>query len=204
MEQKQEAKFLRVYIHENLSWKSHSNFIGNKMDKSVGIIYPSRYLLPTNTKLSLYYTLIYRYLSYCMCNIVWSSTYITNLKRIYFLQKRVLLTFTNSEHHAQSAPLFAKFKILDIFNISTFYVAKFMFSYHQLLLPSPLLNLFEPPVKCRITPLDLQRIMDHTFAEVKLSSLLSWVQKIGILCQDLSLTLQPLLLSKNAYGDFCL
>ena len=45
-------------------------------------------------------------------------------------------------YHAHSAPLFAKFKILDIFNITTFHIAKFMFSYHHLLLPSSFLVLF--------------------------------------------------------------
>ena len=38
LEQKQESKFLGVYIHENLSWKSHINFVCNEMAKSVRII----------------------------------------------------------------------------------------------------------------------------------------------------------------------
>ena len=49
---------------------------------------------------------------------------------------------TNSNHLAPSAPLFAQLNILDIFKVNSFYIAKFMFSYHQRLLPSPFLNLF--------------------------------------------------------------
>ena len=102
--QKQYIKFLGVYIDEHLSWKEHINYICNKIAKSVGIIYRSRYLLSSATRLSLYYTLIYPYLTYC--NIVWSSTYVTNLNRILLLQKRAVRILTNSEYRAHSDPLF--------------------------------------------------------------------------------------------------
>ena len=54
-------------------------------------------------KLSLYYTLIYPYLSYC--NIVWSSTYNTHLNRIFILQKSAIHALSKSEYHAHTAPL---------------------------------------------------------------------------------------------------
>ena len=84
--------------------------------------------------------LIYPYLTYCTT--VWSSTYVTNLNRIFLLQKRAVRAMTNSNHLVPSAPLFAQLNILDIFKVNSFYIAKFMFSYHQRLLPSPFLNLF--------------------------------------------------------------
>ena len=86
--QKRHVKFLGVYLDENLSWKIHINYISKKISKSVGIIYRSRFLLSLVTKLSLYYSLIYPYLTYC--NIVWSSTYETNVKRIYFCKSELL------------------------------------------------------------------------------------------------------------------
>jgi hypothetical protein len=85
---KQQVKFLGVLLDENLSWKPHINYVCNKISKSVGVIYRARFNLSPSTKLSLYYTLIYPYLNYC--NIVWSSTYVTNLKRILILQKRIV------------------------------------------------------------------------------------------------------------------
>ena len=45
-----------------------------------------------------------------------------------------------SNHLAPSAPLFAQLNILDIFKVNSLYIVKFMFSYHQRLLPSPLLQ----------------------------------------------------------------
>ena len=49
---------------------------------------------------------------------------------------------TNSDYRAHSAPLFTKLGILDIFQVNTFQVAKFMFYYHNQLLLSMFLNLF--------------------------------------------------------------
>ena len=49
---------------------------------------------------------------------------------------------TNSDYRAHSAPLFSKLGILDIFQVNTFEIAKFMFYYRNNLLPPLLLNLF--------------------------------------------------------------
>ena len=90
-------------------------------------------------KLSLYYTLIYPYLSYC--NIVWSSTYNTHLKRIFILQKSAIHALSKSKYHAHTAPLFVKPKILNIYGVFMFHVAKFIFCFHHhLMLPSSFLS----------------------------------------------------------------
>ena len=81
-------------------------------------------------------------MSFTYCNCTWSSTYVSNLKRILYLQKRAVRAITNSDYRAHSAPLFTKLGILDIFQGNTFQVAKFMFYYHIQLLPSMFLNLF--------------------------------------------------------------
>ena len=89
-------------------------------------------------KLSLYYTLIYPYLSYC--NIVWSSTYNTHLNRIFILQKSAIHALSKSKYHAHTAPLFVKPKILNIYGVFMFHVAKFIFCFHHhLMLPSSFL-----------------------------------------------------------------
>ena len=138
--QKRHIKFLGVYLDENLSWKIHINYISKKISKSVGIIYRSRFLLSLVTKLSLYYSLIYPYLTYC--NIVWSSTYETNVKRIYLLQKRAVRAMTNSDYRAHSAPPFKKLNILDIFKLNTHCIGIFMYIYSRDLLPECFDNLF--------------------------------------------------------------
>ena len=96
--------------------------------------------LSCKTKLTLYYTLIYPYITYC--NSTWSSTYVSNLNRIYYQQKRAVRAITNSDYRAHTAPLFSKLEILDIFRVNTLDTAKFMFRYHNNLLPLLFRNLF--------------------------------------------------------------
>ena len=100
--QRKAVKFLGIEIDENLTWKTHISNVCKKISKSVGIIFRSRFYLSKKSKISLYYTLVYPYLTYC--NTVWSSTYKTNLSRIFLLQKRIvriltILKFVRILHH---------------------------------------------------------------------------------------------------------
>ena len=82
--------------------------------------------LSSKTKLTLYYALIYPYITYC--NSTWSSTYVPNLNRN---RKRVIRAIPNSDYRAHPAPLFAKLGILEIFQVNSFQIAKFMFYYQN-------------------------------------------------------------------------
>ena len=93
------TKFLGVYVDEHLTWKHHISFICKQISKSVGIIFRSRFYLSSKTKVTLYYALIYPYITYC--NSTWSSKYVSNfnLNRIFFiLQKRVARAIVNSDN----------------------------------------------------------------------------------------------------------
>ena len=98
-----------VYIDEHLTWKDHIIYISENISKSVGILHRSRFNLSSKTKLSLYYTLIYPYITYC--NLAWSSTYLTNLNKIFYLQKRAVRIITNAEFRAHSDLLFTQLGI---------------------------------------------------------------------------------------------
>ena len=104
------TKFLGVYLDEHLTWKYHINFVCKQIAKSVGILSRTRFYLSCKTKLMLYYTLIYPYITYC--NSTWSSTYVSNFNRIYYLPKRAVRAVTNSDYRSHTAPLFSKLKIL--------------------------------------------------------------------------------------------
>ena len=58
------------------------------------------------------------------------------------MQKWAVRAITNSDHRAHSAPLFSKLGVLDIYQINTFQIAKFMYCYHNNLLPPLFFNLF--------------------------------------------------------------
>ena len=61
--------------------------------------------------------------------LIW--TYVTNLQRIYLLQKRAVRLISKSDYRAPSRPLFTKMKILDIFSIYSLQASSFMYLYHN-------------------------------------------------------------------------
>ena len=65
-----------------------ASYVLKQIAKSVGILFRSRFYLSLKTKLTLCYTLIYPYITYCNCT--WSSTYTSNLNIIFYLQKRAV------------------------------------------------------------------------------------------------------------------
>ena len=75
-----ETVFLGVILDENLNWKSQISHIATKVSKSIGIIYKCSFYLSKTPLRILYYSLIYPYFHYC--NVVWASTYKTNLRRL--------------------------------------------------------------------------------------------------------------------------
>ena len=66
-------------------------------------------------------------------NLIWASTYVNNLQRIYLLQKRAVRAISKADYNASSKPLFAK--ILDVFSIYSLQVSSFMYLYHNGALP---------------------------------------------------------------------
>ena len=92
---------------------------------------------------------------------------------------------TNSDYRAHSAPLFTKLGILDIFQVNTFQVAKFMFYYHNQLLPSMFLNFLLQVVKCITMALERSTDIDRILVVPILSNLQfsTKVPKFGILSQ---------------------
>ena len=81
LKEKNYVKFLGVYIDNSLTWKSHINHVCKNMSKSIGVIFRSRFFLTEkNSALSLLYFSLSLYI---FCSTVWTSTYPTNLNRIY-------------------------------------------------------------------------------------------------------------------------
>ena len=141
LEQVDNIKFLGVYIDQHLTWKTHANFFAAKISKSVGLLYKAKCYLPSKSLLTLYYALIYPYLTYC--NLIWASTYVTNMQRIYLLQKRAVQAISKADYKALSKPLFPNLKILDVFSIYSLQVSSFMYLFHHDALPIAFTQIFQ-------------------------------------------------------------
>ena len=80
------TKFLGVIIDSKLTWKQHISHISGKIASSIGMIIKAKYYLNKNALLTLYYSFVYPYFTYC--NHVRGFTYSTNLDNLYRLQKK--------------------------------------------------------------------------------------------------------------------
>ena len=76
------TKFLGVYLDNKLNWKKHIAYVSG----GIGLIIKARKLLNSDALITLYYSFIFPYLSYC--NHIWGATYATNLQKLVIQQKK--------------------------------------------------------------------------------------------------------------------
>ena len=82
---------------------------------------------------TLYFSLVYPYLFYS--NLVWASTYRTNLIRLEILQKRVIRTIAKTTFDAHTDPIFQNLGILKFHDIYLVQLGLFTYSYQNHTLP---------------------------------------------------------------------
>ena len=127
------TKFLGIMIDDKLSWKDHIIYISKKISKGLGIIQKARKCLNSDTLLSLYYTFVYPYLTYC--NQIWGNVSSSALQKLIILQKRAVRIISGVPPRTHTPPLFEKLKILDILDLNKFLVGQLMFKSYTKKLP---------------------------------------------------------------------
>ena len=120
-----------VIIDDKLNWKAHISYISGEISRAIGVIINARNL-GKGALLSLYYTLIFPYLTYC--NQVWGSTfkYINTLNK---LQKRAIRIICSAKPYSHTEGLYGELGLLKVAEIYHFLVGQFMFIYHHKMLP---------------------------------------------------------------------
>ena len=92
----------------------------------------ARHYVKKDTLVTLYYSFIYPY--YIYCNHVWGCASVTNINRLFVLQKWAVRIICQARWRAHSDPLFRELKLLNIWQINKFLIGQFMFRcYHQIL-----------------------------------------------------------------------
>ena len=69
----EKTKFLGILIDNKLTWKQHIADVSCKISHGIGMIIKARQYLNKQGLLSIYYSFIYPFLTYC--NHIWGSTY---------------------------------------------------------------------------------------------------------------------------------
>ena len=126
--------YLGIIIDSNLSWKKQVEYIVKKIKRNIGILCKLRHFVNKEILVSLYYALIYPFLTYGILS--WGCTYETNLKPIFILQKKAVRIITFSAYDDSSSSLFKELSIIKLFDLVNLHIAIFMFKFHNNLLPT--------------------------------------------------------------------
>ena len=121
------TKFLGVYIDNKLTWKHHIAVISGKISRGIGMIIKARQYLNKESLLTLYYSFIYPYFTYC--NQIWGSTYITSQKRLITLQKKIICIISHERPQTPSEPLFTNLRVMKFSNINIYLIGLFMYKW---------------------------------------------------------------------------
>ena len=120
-----EAKFLGVFVDNDLSFRKHISYVCNKLSKTVGILSKIKHFVPLDIMIKLYNSLAYPYFTYC--NVVWGNTFPTHVKPIIVLQKKLVRIITNSHYLEHTSPLFKLTNILPYEKLHSYLLALHMF-----------------------------------------------------------------------------
>ena len=142
-----ETKFLGVILDHKLTFKSHIDYISNKIAKCIGIISKARRALSTYSLRMLYMALVQPYLFYCVE--IWGHTYASYTKKLSILQKRLVRIITFSRYDDHTLPLFKSLKILPFGEQYEYKVATLVFKSLQNALPYPFVDYFTPYISPR-------------------------------------------------------
>ena len=104
-----------VIIDEKLNWSEHVNNLKIKLAKGSGIIRKCRVYFSIDTLLTLYYSFIYPYITYCLE--VWGGANERNLNSIFILQKRIIRIIKSLPFRTHTSPYFEGLNILNIFQL---------------------------------------------------------------------------------------
>ena len=79
-----EFNFLGLYINSKLNWDTHTNFIGKRISRAVGVIKKMQLIFPKSVLITIYNALILLHINYCFLS--WGLD--TSVKSIFMQQKK--------------------------------------------------------------------------------------------------------------------
>lgn len=138
IERVQNCKFLGVFFDERLSWSYHVDHLCKKMRKNIGILKKVSSILEVPTMKTLYYTMVYPYLTYC--NLVWGTTSASHITRVSRLQKRALRIICKAPRLSHTLPLFTETKIIPVNNLYKYLLSLFTFKLFTATFPNSFCN----------------------------------------------------------------
>ena len=127
------TKFLGVVIDSLLSWQKHVSHVKGKIARGLGIICRAKKNLNPDSLLTLYYSIIYPHLIYCVE--VWGNACAVHITSLFKLQKKAVKMIRSVPVRHPSDPLFREMKLLKLSQIHSLFTLIFIFKFLTNLLP---------------------------------------------------------------------
>ena len=121
------TKFLGVYIDENINWNKHISFVTNKLARMCGILFRVRNSLTLEALTSIYYTLCYPHLTYCVS--IWASTWPSFTKKVTVAQNKILRSMFYMNRFESTRNIFNTQNFLLFSNIHKYFLLLSIFKY---------------------------------------------------------------------------
>ena len=127
MQPTESAKYLGIFVDEQLSFKPHIIFLEKKIARSVGVLAKLSYYLPCNALINLYYSLVHTHLHYALP--LRGATYKSYLMKLKRLQNKALRIISKTKIRGKISPQYYKYEILKLEDLYNFEIAKLMYQY---------------------------------------------------------------------------
>ena len=129
-----------MIIDDKLKWDEHINTVKQKLNRSLFAINKAKQVLPSKHLITLYYTLVYPYLTYGIN--LWGAACDTHLNKLIIMQKKLVRSIAFAKYDAHTEPLFKKLGLLKLHDIYRVQISKFTLSHINGTLPLALNNIF--------------------------------------------------------------
>jgi len=121
--------FLGIIIDKHINWKAHGDFITKKLSKTLGIISRVKNIIPCNTLLNIYNSLVLSHLNYGLLLWGWKC------QKVLVLQKKIIRALSNSKYNSHTSPIFKNLNLLKFPDICRLHDMKFCHNRLNNILP---------------------------------------------------------------------
>ena len=121
--------FLGLNLHENMSWKTHTESVANKLAKYSGILNRIKHFLAMDVLRKLYFSMVQSQLQYGI--LAWGFDHSRRNKR----EKRIIRIITQSTYKSHCDPYFKALEILKIKDLFELNCIKFLYNFNKGLFP---------------------------------------------------------------------
>ena len=136
------CKYLGIFIDCDLKWKTHINYIYNKLLKFTSIFYKIRTKIPQNILRMIYFAFVHSHLVYGIE--VYANTTVNHLAKLKTLNNKLLRIIQNKSSRTHTIELYKTYHTLPVPLLHNCQILTFMHKYvhHRLKLPPVFFGIF--------------------------------------------------------------